>query len=68
MVPKNASLTSIAGQLLEEFAGTFGNLPNASDLFPADLFDAFCAQNCALPHNHKTPEQYAEHYGSGSVI
>lgn len=67
-IPRNASLTSIAGQLLEEFAGTFGNLPNAADLFPSDLFDTFCSQYCAVKHEHKTPEQYSDYVGSGRLV
>lgn len=68
MVPKNASLSSILGQLLEEFGGSFGNLPNAVDLFPADLFDTFCSQYCNVKHEHRTPEQYSDYVGSGTVV
>lgn len=67
MVPKNASLSSQIGQLLEEFAGRFGDLSSASDLFPADLFDQWSAQLCAMPYRH-TPEQYEDYHGSNTLV
>lgn len=60
---KNNSLTSQINQLMEEFGGVLGAFPSAADLFPADLFDAFCAQNCGIQHEHKTPPQFADYTG-----
>lgn len=62
-VPRNASATSILGQLLEDYAGVLGLLPSGVDLFPAELFDSFCSQNCGILHDHKTPDQYADYTG-----
>lgn len=48
MIPRNNSITSQIGQLLEDYAGVMGLLPGAPDLFPAELFDSFSAQYCGM--------------------
>lgn len=61
-IPRNASLTSIMNQLLEDYAGVFGYFPSSVDLFTADLFDTHALLCCAVKEE-VTPDQYEDYFG-----